>query len=283
MKKTVALFLVLMLTIVVAQSGFAETLEEISIKLTYNGIRVYLMDANDNQLPIYSENGHIYIPLDAFIESIGGTYQYDAENKTVQIEIATNNTIAPTGNEITQDVYDSAKLAYQKLNHISEQTANIMDDVYNAWHYGLSKTSSANLNSFVSILHLSKADVENAIKVNNRSYMSFFSDTPADVFKMTSKNKDFYRSCVNLVTTAYSQNGRFEALNAELTEAKEALKVVGEQFPNYQSLMEFYSKTASYFEFAKNPTGSFEQLSETISEYENSLRNCANTLSVIFE
>lgn len=284
MKRLVALILVCSTLFFTVSGSFAETLEKTSVKITYNGVRTYLMDSDDNQLPIYLEEGHFYIPLDSFIQAIGGEYKYDADTNTVSIELSNGFTSAPAEKKITQEVFDSAKLAYQKLVTISNETANIMDDIYNAWRYGIYESDSATLSDFVSELHLSSTEIEAAL--NDHIYMLFGDHTPTDLFDLFKYSDNFWQECVSLVLNAYALNGRYDLLNTELATAKDALKIVGDQFSDYQyypNLKNFYAKASSYLEFANNPTGSFNQLKTTISDYENSLRTLITDLSFVFE
>lgn len=45
----------------------------------------------------------------------------------------------------------------------------------------------------------------------------------------------------------------------------------------------YYTSTSSFFEFCQNPTGSFEQVVNTINDYKNEARDYKNDLDYIFE
>ena len=54
-------------------------------------------------------------------------------------------------------------------------------------------------------------------------------------------------------------------------------------YEHYPNLKGYYTTTNAFFEFCQNPTGSFEQVKDTINKYRNDARSYRNELAYIFE
>ena len=92
--------------------------------------------------------------------------------------------------------------------------------------------------------------------------------------------------CVLLVSKAYELNGDVEIITNHLSEAKAEMKEMSEKYSDYEhypNLKGYFTKTNAFFEFCQNPTGSFEQVKDTINSYRNDAREFRNDLAYIFE
>lgn len=84
MKKQSLVIIAVVLALFVAVISFADGN---TIKLVYNGVRLALLNDNgDIEQPII-QDGQVYVPLKSFIETIGGTYEYDEESATVSVTL----------------------------------------------------------------------------------------------------------------------------------------------------------------------------------------------------
>lgn len=92
--------------------------------------------------------------------------------------------------------------------------------------------------------------------------------------------------CVNSVSAAYVVNGKVEEAQTALDAAKAQMKELSQKYSDYEhypNLKGFYTTTSSFFDFCNNPTGSFEQVKQTINDYKNSARDYISDLDYIFE
>ena len=92
MKKTIAFALlisVLLGTMAVVSAESA--LEYKNIKISVNGEKVILLNAEDEQQKSISSDGVIYVPIESFITAIGGEYAYDEENNQITISLSSGN------------------------------------------------------------------------------------------------------------------------------------------------------------------------------------------------
>ncbi|MBQ8201640.1 MAG: hypothetical protein IJZ74_07730 [Clostridia bacterium] len=100
MKKLLA---ILLLFIMLVPSAMAEApMTSTSLKMYVNQIRMVLVDEENNIEPFLIHNDEVYVPLEAFVSSLGGEYVYDAESGTITIQLpiqpvtGTAETPAPT-------------------------------------------------------------------------------------------------------------------------------------------------------------------------------------------
>ena len=194
--------------------------------------------------------------------------------------------------EVTEEVFNNSKIAYEKLTEASEIGLNALSDIYDAWRYGIYE-DDANWEDFCDELIVPDADIEKGIQENSIFYSFYKDDEKYDskdmstFFSIIQGLDDFWQECVNYVVYAYgvTENG-FTVVEQDLNDAKASLKIVGDEFSDYKyypNLKEFYSTVSSLYEFVSNPTGSFETLKTTSTDYENQIRSFKSDLSFVFE
>lgn len=97
---------------------------------------------------------------------------------------------------------------------------------------------------------------------------------------------DLFSFCVMCVTGAYTVNGNVEEAQTALDAAKAQMKELSQEYSDYEhypNLKGYYTTTSSFFDFCNNPTGSFEQVKDTINDYKNKARDYISDLNYIFE
>ena len=63
----------------------------------------------------------------------------------------------------------------------------------------------------------------------------------------------------------------------------QTLTSVYEDYTYYPKLKELYSAVNSYAEFVITPTGSFEQLADTVNTFENNIRTLQSDVGFLFD
>ena len=107
----------------------------------------------------------------------------------------------------------------------------------------------------------------------------------ADTFFSAMKD-DMFSFCVMSITGAYKANGKVAEAQAALDEAKAQMKTLSQEYSDYEhypNLKGYYTTTSSFFNFCVDPTGSFEQVKQTINDYKNEARDYISDLDYIFE
>lgn len=201
------------------------------------------------------------------------------------------------GKSGNKKAFDSSKAAYDNVDVAYEITEKFGEDIYEAWRVGIYDKDEISVEHLASELNLSEEELTEGIVY---TLMSFTSDVTyeeateedkqtlreaADIY-FTMFEEDLFSACVMAVTGAYSANGKIEEAQNALTEAKGQMKELSESYSDYEhypNLKGYYTTTSSFFDFCKNPTGSFEQVKETINDYRNEARDYISDLDYIFE
>lgn len=171
-------------------------------------------------------------------------------------------------------VYQNAKEAYEKLKKVSELCISGMDAIYGAWYFGIYDADDA---SYMFDYQLSKEtpgftsdEIEaarNAIGI---------SETTA---------KSDWKYSLWIIEEAIAARGDYETINANMDEAEKVLQALTEEYDDYTyypKLKEYYAAIKSYVEFFVSPSGSFNQLADTVSDYENEIRTLESDISFLF-
>lgn len=194
--------------------------------------------------------------------------------------------------EVSKTAYDNVDIAYE----ISEQFAS---DLYEAWRLGIyddEEILDEGVSYLADELSLSEEELKNGIGyvMAEMTGKDWFEMSEAEKLKMTKNTTayfkvmedDLFSFCVMVVTGAYTANGKVEEAQNALDMAKEQMKELSEKYSDYEhypNLKGYYTTTSSFFDFCQNPTGSFEQVKETINDYKNEARDYISDLDYIFE
>ncbi len=93
MKKMIGLLLCITLLFCLAGSTFAQsvnyasTSEYKNVRITFNGERIIMVDDNQEIQKCIVRDGQIYVPIEYFIEAIGGTCAYDMGRNQAVIKL----------------------------------------------------------------------------------------------------------------------------------------------------------------------------------------------------
>ena len=238
--------------------------------------------------PKRSKKKNIFILFGALLfvaVALVSIYMYTSYQKK-QEELATQaeQQLVQAAEARTQEAFDTAKTAYAALNKAANSVISVMDTVYGAWHFGIFDADDSNYTNVVSNLaktgNLSESDINSGVRALAKDYDKIFSVLLA----MT--GDDAFSYCVIVVNKAYEENSTFYSIKTNIESANTALKTMTADFDDYKhypALKEFYATVSAYAAFAQNPTGSFQQLKDTINDYENSIRALRSDLSYVFD
>lgn len=197
--------------------------------------------------------------------------------------------------DISKKAYDNVIKAYD----IAEQYG---DDIYDAWYVGIfneDELYEQGSKLLASELNLTEEDVSQGVAYalidafgwnwdevdpeTKKAYMAV--EDSGTYFLAVSLLADIKTFCVECVNGAYEVTGKSDEALTALEEAKTLMKELGEKYADYEhypNLKKIYTETASFLDFCINPTGSFDQLRETLNEYKNNVRDLSNDLEYIF-
>lgn len=170
-----------------------------------------------------------------------------------------------------QKVYENAKSAYQALNQVAELCINGMDDIYGAWYWGIYKAKdSSSSSTFYSL---------------SQETPNFSSRELQAVGLSASTVKSDWQNAVFAVEMALDTRGDYDTVKQKMSEAQSILQELTttyDDYTYYPKLKDYYSAVDSYVSFFLSPTGSFNQLADTINNYENSIRTYQSDVGFLF-
>ena len=195
--------------------------------------------------------------------------------------------------------FEASKAAYDNVDVAYEITEQFGSDLYEAWRLGIYDDEEI-LEDGVAHLATELSLSEDELKEGVGYVMAEM--TGEDWFEMSEEDKatitentdiifgmmedDLFSFCVMVVTGAYTANGKVEEAQNALNEAKAQMKELSANYSDYEhypNLKGYYTTTSSFFDFCQNPTGSFEQVKDTINDYKNEARDYISDLDYIFE
>ena len=203
--------------------------------------------------------------------------------------------------------YEIAKNAYDMINIVCNYSEWIGNDVVAAWRAGIydksdfaKKGSSDKVELLASKLNLSYYDttVGTAAAYQLR-WKGVVWETLSDEEKEESRTSDgnymltleaygneLFQVCVMSVIEGYTHNGYAGTAQSSLDLAKGYIKTLSQEYPDYihyNALKEYYTAASSYFDFCMNPTGNFEQASNSNNDYQKQVNEYKSELEIVFE
>lgn len=195
--------------------------------------------------------------------------------------------------------FEASKVAYDNIDIAYEITAQFGSDLYEAWRLGIyddDEILEDGVAYLATELSLSEEELKEGVgyvmaKIAGEDwsemsdeYKTTITENTGILFKMM--EDDLFSFCVMVVTGAYTVNGKVEEAQNALDAAKAQMKELSENYSDYEhypNLKGYYTTTSSFFDFCQNPTGSFEQVKDTINNYKNKARDYISDLDYIFE
>ena len=201
----------------------------------------------------------------------------------------------------TSNEFEVSKVAYDEINKAYEITEKFGSDIYDSWLIGIydkDEILEDGVSYLASNLYLSEDEIKDGVAyiicefdgkdwntISDEDKQKMRDDSVANgVFSVF--EDDLFSFCVLVTSKAYIANGKAEEVENYLAEAKSQMKELSEKYSDYEhypNLKGFFTTTSSFFDFCKNPTGSFEQVKDTINNYKNEVRDYKNDLDYIFE
>ena len=195
--------------------------------------------------------------------------------------------------------FEISKAAYDNIDIAYEITEQIGSDIYEAWRLGIydkDEIVDDGAKHLASELSLSAEEIKAgaayaAVSLIGQDWDELSDDEKdkyaanADEFFSIIKD-DLFSFCVMAVSGAYVVNGKMDEAETALAAAKAKMKEMSQEYSDYEhypSLKGYYTTTSSFFDFCQNPSGSFEQVKDTINDYKNEARDYISDLDYIFE
>lgn len=172
----------------------------------------------------------------------------------------------------------SAKSAYKYLNTAAGAADEIVVTIYNAWHFAIYRADD--LSDYQKIRGLADAldvyDTDISEAMENLGLLDDYSYTVLEDFNYT----------VAVAKEVCRIKGLYDEAEKNINDALTLIQKISEknrEYTKHNELSNYYSFVLAYYNFAKSPTGSFNQLSNTIDNYQTQIITQKNKLSIYFE
>ena len=178
----------------------------------------------------------------------------------------------------TEQAYKASAEAFTIVDEAYKMTEEFGEDLYEAWRMGIYDDDEVSIDYLAKKLNLSKEEISAAID-------DLAGEGFGDLYFYLYKDS-LFSACVWVVCKAYELNGDVDKITELLSSAKSLMKDMSQKYSDYEhypNLKGYYTTTNAFFEFCQNPTGSFEQVKDTINKYRNDARSYRNELAYIFE
>lgn len=175
----------------------------------------------------------------------------------------------------SEKIYSGAKNVYETLNNIALLCEYGMDDIYGAWHFGIYEADDC----YDSTFYIDFAQ--------NTPYLTSdeLSKAADDLGFDTNTVKTDWQNCVYVVEKAIGNRGDYALAEDAMQTIEDylyELKETDEDYTYYPKLKDYYSAVDSYFKFFRSPSGSFNQLGDTVTSYETNIRTYQSDLGFLF-
>lgn len=195
--------------------------------------------------------------------------------------------------------FEASKAAYDNVDIAYEITEQFGSDLYEAWRLGIyddEEILEDGVAHLATELSLSEDELKDGVgyvmaEMTGEDWSEMSDEDKATITENTDiifglMEDNLFSFCVMVVTGAYTANGKVEEAQNALNAAKAQMKELSENYSDYEhypNLKGYYTTTSSFFDFCQNPTGSFEQVKDTINDYKNEARDYISDLDYIFE
>jgi len=192
--------------------------------------------------------------------------------------------------------YEASKAAYDNIDIAYEITEQFGSDIYEAWRLGIYDDDEVLENGAAHLateLSLSADEIRaGAVYVLYQDEWDTMSEEEKEELigsadrLFSYMEDDLFSFCVMAVSNAYVVNGKVDEAQTALDAAKAQMKELSSEYSDYEhypNLKGYFTTTSSFFDFCQNPTGSFEQIKETVNNYKNEARDYISDLDYIFE
>jgi hypothetical protein len=180
----------------------------------------------------------------------------------------------------SEKAFNASSEAFGIVDEAYQLTEQFGEDIYEAWRIGINDKDKVSISYFAKELNLTEADITAAID-------DLGGAGTGDYYFTYYKSQDnLFSACVWMVSKAYELNGTTQKIENDLSRAKSLMKDMSAQYSDYEhypNLKGYYTTTNAFFEFCKDPTGSFNQVVDTINGYRNDARKYRNELAYIFD
>lgn len=274
MKKQISAFLAGMLfaSIIGSVSAFAissrMTIEVDPINVQVNGAIFAPKDATGKDVPVFAYEGTTYAPLRALAEAYGLKVGYDTEKNMATVNSA-NASQASINTEEYSDV-DLAQTAYTLIDNAEYLCKHGVATIKSAWRFGIYDAPNCTVSTVIDRL-AAQIGFDSAFVKEHCGYT-------AD--ELVNGTADFpaWEYCLWATENCFTAYGTYDTIDQSMELARNLIQSLPESYLHYKGLKNYFTKVAEYVDFFEDVTGSYNELSSKMFNYEFYIDNAKEPL-----
>lgn len=178
-----------------------------------------------------------------------------------------------------ESIYQNAKESFNTISSVADLCVAGMDDLYNTWYFAIYDAEDCTKSNIYSEMANETSFTSEELMEAIEFYSGF------DAYDMGGVLIKEWQYCIYTIETAFMLRGDYGTIENEMAAAQDILQeltTVYDDYTYYPKLKDYYSAVSSYVDFFLNPTGSFQQLADTINNYENTIRTYRSDIGFLF-
>lgn len=182
-----------------------------------------------------------------------------------------------------EDIEGSTSTAPEKIDEaeLAQQAYDLIDSaecicksgmgvISAAWHFGIWDAPGCDADSVVECLSAQIGFDVSFIEENG--------GCSADELVNGDGNFDGWEFCLTTAENCMSAAGAYASVNEVLDTARDLIRQIPDDYVNYKYLKDYYAKVAAYVAYFENVSGSYNDLTEAITEYESQIQTAKELL-----
>lgn len=175
----------------------------------------------------------------------------------------TENVSANVESEEINEV-EIAQQAYDLINSVESLCKSGMGIISAAWHFGIWDAPECEAD-----VVMERLSVQIGFDV---SFIEENGGYTADELINGDGNFDGWEFCLMTAENCLYASGVYTSVNEALDMARDLIRKLPVDYTNYQYLKNYYTKVAAYAAYFENVSGSYNDLTEAIAEYESNIQ-----------
>lgn len=168
------------------------------------------------------------------------------------------------------DETEIAQQAYDLIDSAESLCKSGMGVISAAWYFGIWDAPECDTDSVIEYL-----SVQIGFDV---SFIEENSDYTADELVNGDGNFDGWEFCLMTAENCLSAAGAYTSVNETLDAARDLIRELPDNYANRQYLKDYYAKVTAYASYFENVSGSYNDLTEVITEHENKIQTAKEPL-----
>lgn len=173
-------------------------------------------------------------------------------------------------NAAIMDEEETAKQAYDLIESAESLCKSGMSIISAAWHFGIWDAPECDLDAVMEELS-ARIGFEVSFIEENGGYT-------ADELVNGDGTYDGWEFCLMTAENCLSAAEAYASVNEALDTARDMIRELPNDYVNYQGLRDYYTKVAAYASYFEDVTGSYNDLTEAMSDYENDIQSAKEPL-----